>query len=202
MSTKILDIPYYSQFRDIKREEWHSHACGVVCVAMTLAFINVRVDIDNLIDEAIFVKGQIDGKWTHNALALLARNHGLLAYPQEFRTVEINLVDKSCHPSSYANEFQKAGLSKIVSALDAGIPTIVSVREGFATNKSSHNILIVGYEKAESANTDDQPKHASITHLYAHDPDTREYEKENMKVEIAKFFEYWRLYAVFFEKLR
>jgi|GEM_PF-634218 len=202
MSTKILDIPYYSQFRDIKREDWQSHACGVVCVSMTLASIKVWVDVDNLIDEAIFVKGQIDGKWTHNALALLARNHGLLAYSQEFRTVSINLEDNSCQPGVHESRFQKAGLKKIANSIDVGMPVLISVKEGFATNRSPHNVLIVGYEKAESVITSGQSKYVNITHLYVHDPDTREYEKENMKVEIGKFLEYWRLFVVFFERLK
>jgi hypothetical protein len=79
------------------------------------------------------------------------------------------------------------------------MPVLVSVEKGFATNKSSHNILIVGYETRAEDKKKDQLD--TVTHLYVHDPDTREYEKKNMKVEITKFLEYWRLYAIFFESV-
>ncbi len=56
-----LEVPYYSQHRDIKDEYWQSRACGLVCLKMVLDFYqNGRGRTSPILDG--FLKN-IGGKW-------------------------------------------------------------------------------------------------------------------------------------------
>lgn len=186
---KILDVPYYSQIEDVKREEWKLHSCGIVSLAMTLAFLsNNKTDLDNLIDQGVAIGGHSSGKWVHEALVRLSRNHGLNAYAQEFRSVEV--VGDAFTVSSHQEDLIKFGLNKIRKSIENNVPVIVSVSAGFGSNESAHTVLIVGYDTEGDV----------IKSFYINDPDTRGGEQNKVEVSIDKFLKYWRLFAIFFEK--
>ncbi len=189
---KIIPVPYISQFSKEFDEEWHYSACGVACVAMLLGYYNLE-DISpmKLIEEGVAIGGYKGHGWYHDSLARLLRNHGVNAYTQEFRSVEVSTDYKSFSISPLEAKMVQAGIAKIITEIDAGHPVLVSVNEHFNTNLEKHIILIVGYDFS-----DGQEKF--IVH------DSRGLNShgiveafEAMPVDISKFIKFWRKFAIF-----
>jgi hypothetical protein len=80
------------------------------------------------------------------------------------------------------------GTVKIIKELDSGHPVLISVKEGFNTNKENHLVLIIGYDFSG-----ENPK------FIVHDPDglNKTDLHSEMPVEIAKIHEFWRKFAIF-----
>lgn len=72
--------------------------------------------------------------------------------------------------------------------LKAGRPVIVSVSTGFGENKSSHLIVLTGF---------DEDDNGEVTGFMYNDPEAQTGIKKNLFVEIGKFEEYWRRMCIF-----
>jgi uncharacterized protein YvpB len=181
---KILDIPHTCMHNDSIPEEWHIRVCGLACVKMILDYRNIEVSLLDLLNE-----GQCIGAynssigWDHNGLVRLLRNHGVLAYPQEFRSVKVNLESGEMTDSTSNSNFLLKGILKIKESIDMDNPVIVSVKEGFGDNKSPHIILVVGYD-------DDN--------IYFNDPNNSNGEiKKAHPMTKERFLKYWRQFVIF-----
>jgi len=194
---KILDVPFVSQNSDQVSEMWRDRSCGIANVKMILDFLSDEtIPIQELIAEGLAIEGYnysiLGGSWKHEGLVRVLRNHGVLAYSQEFKAVKVIQEDEvKFEKSSYSKKFIEQGIEKIIEQLDRGFPAIVSVNEGFNNNKTSHLVLITGYEMKDN----------KILNLYYNDPDSRDgVERKNSLVEIDKFKEFWRLFCIFVDK--
>ena len=181
---KILDIPYTCMHSNAIPEEWHIRVCGLACIKMILDYRDIETSLMDLLSE-----GQTIGAynpsigWDHNGLVRLLRNHGVLAYPQEFRSVKVDVNSGESVESSVENDFIEKGISKIKESIDKENPVMVSVKAGFGDNGSPHLILITGYE-------DDD--------FIYHDPNNSDGEiKKAHVVSKERFIEYWRLFGIF-----
>ena len=171
---KILDVPFHAQDSD--------DSCGIAVTRMVLDFLGEGSGMENLTKEAIAIGGRTEYGWSHESLVRLLHNHGVSAYPQEYRSVSVD-VENKIFTESTAEDFIDKGIQKIILKIDEGLPTIISVKEKFNDNIESHLILITGYG-------DDT--------LYYHDPDSRKgVIRNNEPVSISDFKKYWKKFAIF-----
>lgn len=78
-STRVPDVPFYSQFQDIHAKEWQKIGCGIASLAMIIEYYHPKVvSVDTLLHEAIesgaYAK---NAGWKHRDLALLGKQYGL-----------------------------------------------------------------------------------------------------------------------------
>lgn len=181
----ILKVPYYSQYKDVENEEWRSKVCSVVCAKMIIDFLsldseNNKENIEDLIEEGLEIGGYVeDYGWDHEAIVRLFRNRGINSYRQEFLSKDESFNDK----------LFKDGLDKIKNSLENSLPIIVSVKENFGNHKSTHSIVLIGYDEEKGA-------------FIYHDSNSKigKENEENLFVNLDKFKEYWRRFAIFVEK--
>ncbi len=186
----VLKVPYHSQYEGISDEDWKSKGCAIACTKMVLDyFSNNAPSIDSLISEGELVGGFKNGLWDHESIVRILRNHDISAYRQEFRSV---IVDVEKEEFIEVEQLVNKGTRKIISELKKDLPIMVSVKEGFGDNNGPHMILITGAKIDENG---------IPTHLIYHDPDTRNGDrKESIEMEVSKFIDYWRRFAIFVEK--
>jgi len=204
-SDRILKVPYYSQFQEIKNEEWKSRACSIVCLKMAFDFLlqqsetisnpsnsksdfGTQIDADELFKESeeiqqsllskkLISEEQAKNGRTHDTLVFLTHNHGLPAYKEEFKSLNLEFSEKMF-------EF---GISKISKSIENEKPVLVSVLPGLSEGKSFHTILIVGTQK----------ENEKITGFYYHDPDAKNERLENQFLNLENFKKFWRRLTIF-----
>ena len=190
-----LNVPYLSQQLDVTKEEWRDRACGVTALAMILHYhlSDEMCSIDELIDEGVLIGGYGERGWIHDGLVALARNHGLSAYRQEFRSMTINVVAKTMHASDHEHDLIADGLHTIVRALESGMPVIVSVFGGFRNGGEYHIIVLTGYERDHTR--------GALGGFYYHEPNTSDPATgTHAYVNRETFKKYWRKMAIFIRK--
>jgi len=90
-TTRIPDVPFYSQLQDIQASEWKKKACGVVSLAMVIEFYKPdAVSVNKLLEQAIASGAYLQNAgWKHKELALLAEKYGL-----EGKSYDLSSSDK------------------------------------------------------------------------------------------------------------
>lgn len=194
MKRIILDVPYYSQYLDIEDKEWQTRSCGIVSLKMVLDYFSVKEMIktpscNELLKEGVFINGNMPAYgWVHESIVLLARNHSLPAFRQEFRSIKINLKDGKEEKSEYENKLSEYGIDKIMTSIMSGCPVIVSVYKRFKEKGKFHIVPLIGLEF-----DDDRLKG-----FYYHEPESFSREDgANKFVSLETFKENWRKMAIF-----
>ena len=186
---KIIPVPYISQYSDSIEHDWQNRSCGIACVAMLLGYYNLE-DISpmKLINEGVSIGGYCSHGWFHESLVRLLRNHGINAYAQEFRSVNVSPEQKPFEISPLETKMIDEGVAKIIHEIDADHPVMVSVAPGFNTNKENHLVLIIGYDFSDKKEK-----------FLIHDPDaaTEKQAHSEMSVDIAQIRKFWRKFAIF-----
>jgi hypothetical protein len=187
----VLDVPYFSQHTDEVTKKWQNSSCGIAVLKMILdVLLKDSPKFSFLIDEGVAIDGFVKNGWQHESLVRLLRNHGIMAYAQEFRSVSIQIDDVHGVTKLYGKDkekLQKLGIQKIFSKISLGLPVIVSVLPNFKYNKDSHLILIVGYDETKNV-------------LYYHDPDAKDgKEIKSEIITVSQFLKYWKSMAIFLD---
>lgn len=148
-----LQVPYFSQLNDVENADWQDRACTIANLKMVLEYYSAKSamgaipSIDALIEEGIEIHAyEPSVGWSHEGVVRLARNHGINAYAQEFRSMTIDRRTGSASPSIYSEKLFEEGLGKIAHHVEEGHPVIVSVLPGFGNNNGYHTVLVVGVE--------------------------------------------------------
>lgn len=143
MNKKVLDIPYYSLSL---LKGFEGSGCGIVSLAMVLDFISKkRTNIEKLKDEGLLVGARVSKYgWTQEGICSLARNKGLNAYFQEFRSVKVDLKNKSFKERGV---LVNSGIDKIRDLIKKNTPVIVSVSKGFNGNEETHLVVVTGFNE-------------------------------------------------------
>jgi hypothetical protein len=147
-----------------------------------------------LLEEGLLIKNSFTTNfgWSHDAVVMLMRNHGLSAYRQEFRAVEKDLINKTDKPSSNEKSLVDFGLTKIQNSIIHGEPVIVSVWKKFSIPEKLHLVLVTGFEEEND----------QITGFYVNDPmEDNVIEKGQFFVPVDKFRTAWRKFAIFVERM-
>jgi hypothetical protein len=186
-----LEVPYYSQYIQVKNEKWKPRSCSIVCLKMAIDFLIPQnsVSADDLFYESEQIEQSLLGKEliskkvlengkSHDVIVFLAHNHGIPAHKEEFKTLDINFKD-------IMTEY---GINKLASSINQNMPVIVSILPGLSRGHSFHTILLIGVKKEGNG----------IAGFYYHDPDSQENILFNQYVDIKKFKDYWRSLAIFF----
>ncbi len=186
---KILPVPYISQYSKLFEKDWQNRSCGIACVAMLLGYYNLE-DINpmRLVNEGVTIGGYCNKGWFHESLVRLLRNHGVNAYTQEFRSIDVNSENKTFEINSLETKMIESGIAKIIKEIDLGNPVMISVEPGFNTNKENHLILIIGYDFSDQKEK-----------FIVHDPDGVDKNElhSEMPVDISKIRQFWRKFAIF-----
>ena len=179
-----LQVPFLSQHDASIDPKWQKETCTIVNLAMVLAHYGKDIKTSELITEGEAINGYLGETigWDHEAIVRLARNHGIQAYKQEFRS------NGEIHQERIALE----GIQKLARHIENSNPVIVSVRNNFDAERGFHTILLIGVTRDENK---------TVASFIYHDPDDNEREGENQRVEIDTFFEHWRRLCIFFERM-
>jgi len=187
-----LGVPYFSQQRDVEREEWRSRACGVTAIKMTLDFYAPKnaVAIDDLIDEGVVIGGYGEHGWIHDGLVILARNHGLNAYRQEFKSMTIDPSKRTGRVNEREHELAESGIKKITRVLESGMPVIVSIHGGFKSGGGHHIVVLTGVNAGKEEET--------VNGFYYHEPNSNDSASGMYAyVDRETFKKHWRKMAIF-----
>lgn len=76
---KSLDVPFYSQLKDIQSPDWRKRGCGVASLAMLIEYYKPgTVSVNTLLKQAIVSGAYLQNAgWKHRDLALLSKKYGL-----------------------------------------------------------------------------------------------------------------------------
>jgi hypothetical protein len=183
------EIPYYSQFLDVLNPDWKNRSCSVVCLKMALDYFAPEnsPSLDDLIEEGVMIGGYGEHGWKHPSIALLAHNHGVPAYCEEFRSVTVNIHDKTFSKSLFEGVMLETGITKIINTLKQGGLVIVSVPRNMQEGGTFHTVLLTGFEE----------KDGGIEGFYYHDPDAENDSKKDQWITTQDFGVFWRKMAIF-----
>jgi hypothetical protein len=209
MASKVKhNVPYYSQFSDVKREEFKPNgdgrACAMTCLKMALEYIRGEkaLSVDDLFEEALIIqqdmlnRGMLTSKaiengLPHDIIIFVAHNHGVLSYKEEFKSVSVDIANNKFSNSRYSESMLEKSITKLAGVLrDKGI-IMVSMPPGFSTNKSVHTILLIGFEEQDG----------NLKGFYYHNPDDRTKGVREQFIALEDFKKTWRKQAIFFLKM-
>jgi len=169
-----LDVPYYSQFSDVKDEYWAPRACGFCCFKMVTEFLGVQTPA--IVEQANIAKengGYSTSGIIHDYVIKLAESYGLSAHREEKMEIE-------------------KGLQKVVSFIKRENPVIVSVAKDRDGKKLFHQVVLTGFE---------EDKEGNLLGLYIHDSAiSYKGEGRHIFVSLEDFLNEWRQMAIFIQK--
>lgn len=180
---KTLNIPFFSQLDSSVPIEHQRHVCALACIKMILDSKKEHISFNVLFDEAQIVGNYEKAGWTHETIIRVLRNHGVLAYRQEFLGHTVDLEIKKGVIAEHTSQFILSGIEKIKESIDRGNPVCVSVKANFSENKEDHVVLVIGYDED------------SFVIL---DP-ILQVEKNPLTFPIEKFKTFWKNFAIFVE---
>lgn len=168
-----LDVPYYSQFADVKDPYWQSRACGMACLKMVLEYHGMSApSLEEMAKKGKDEGGHTPSGWRHDYSLEVATRHGLSARREEKMDVS-------------------SSLELFRELLHEGEPIIVSVFRNFSEKNKFHQVVLTGFEEKEGA----------LLGFYCHDPDAPDKEqKKHLFVPLEIFADNWRRMAIFIEK--
>ena len=183
-----MDIKYFSQKDNEVPVDLQRSICGLACVKMIVDFYHPEENqsITDLIKEGNLI-GAYDKKlelWIHDGLVRILRNHGISSYAQEFKSIEVDLENKTYKKSQYSDELMQKGIEKIMRFVKRNKPVITSFKEGFGENTDSHLVLIKDYKTAKG-----NQNPIFIIHDPISGPD--------IEVNLEHFLKYWRKFTIF-----
>lgn len=183
-----LDIPFFSQLDEEVPAELQRSVCAIACIKMIFDFKGVQKTFQDIYKEAQIIGGRESSGWNHETLVRLLRNHGILAYRQEFFGHSIDLKTLYATHAEHSNIFEQKGFEKIKETLGNGNPVIVSVFAGFSQDIENKKSLNMVNHMVVITGVDDE-------YVYVHDPifDVPK------KFSHMHFMNYWRRLAIFVE---
>lgn len=186
MKETKLDVPFFSQYSKEVPEEWRERACGITSLRMVLAHIFEATgkDVPNtssLIEETTAIDGWEKCGIEHEAIIRLAHNHGVSAYREEWRSVEVDPKLKTFVESSFAGPLLSFGFDKLRSIISEGRAPIVSI--SVDDKENSHLVPLVG---------------ATFDGWYYHDPAEHDAKPgNNIFISNDEFERRFRKFAIF-----
>lgn len=176
----ILDVPYYSQFKDTQEAKWKNKACGIASLKMVLDYYqSTNLTIDDLYQMGLNLNGYLENiGWYHHKLVNIAQTLGYKGItrswniPEEalpklrsrgFKDKDIKILEK---------QQSLEAIYTLKNELDLKHPIIISLPRGFIKGGSGHLIVLVGYDEEG---------------FYIHDPDDQERPGQNIKLDYPKF---------------
>lgn len=168
-----LDVPYYSQYIDVKDPYWQPRACGFCCIKMIATFHNK--DIRDIVEIANLAKSE--GGYSEHGII----HDWSVGYFQKLG-LNSNRMEKM------NGEKTNEGISKIVNSLKNNCPVIISVARDREGKKAFHQVVLTGFEEEEG----------DVSGFYMNDSDTKiKGEGINIFMSMIDFLKEWRGMAIF-----
>ncbi|MCG2695160.1 C39 family peptidase [Candidatus Parcubacteria bacterium] len=178
---KKIDVPYYSQYEDVKDEYWKPRACGVVCLKMVLDYIKPdKILVNDFVLLANEKGAYGESGWIHQGLIDVAKSFGVNLKRKEFKSEDKNEEEK----------LLEQGIREIVFSLKENKPVLISTIKKWNEEKKFHMIVLVGFKKGFFKN---------LKGFYYNDSDYKNCEGKHLFVDIKTFKKYWRRLAIFVE---
>ncbi|OGD67048.1 hypothetical protein A2442_00275 [Candidatus Campbellbacteria bacterium RIFOXYC2_FULL_35_25] len=183
---KKLDIPYYSQYDDVKDEHWKPRACGAVCLKMVLDFMKPsETSVSDFVLSANERGAFGEYGWIHQELINVAKNFGVSLERKEFKSEDKIKSEK----------LLEQGIEEIISSLRGDKPVLISTIRKWTEEKKFHTVVLTGFKEDEQ----------ELKGFYYNDPDYEGEDPnpsggqggENLFVDINTFKKYWRRLAIF-----
>jgi len=179
---------FCSQYIDITNKEWQNKGCSISALWMSLSYLknDFNLSLDELLEEGISINGFVDGFWNHKSISILAHNHGLAAYTEEFKSIPFGIETK------YSESINNYGVDKIFEFLKnkSGV-VIVSVPKNFYDIDRPHSIFL----------HDVLEKDGGKYFIYNDSEKLSKEEGENLEINLEEFKDKWRKLAIFINKL-
>lgn len=180
-----LDVPYYSQYLEVKDYQWNISSCMGTCVAMTLEYLTgKKIDILEFMKKAGEEGGytRLNGT-SHDYVISFFEKEGL----------------KSWRYKNSETKDKLDTIEPIVESLRNNNPVIVSITKFVLEQKKFHAVLVIGFKKNENG---------EVTHFYYHEPEATVASVPgdpavggaNRCCDIETFTNSWRGRAVFISK--
>lgn len=130
-AVRYFDVPFYSQFQDIKNPRWQKEGCGIASLAMVINFYKPNtVSVAKLLDQAISSGAYLKNiGWKHKELSAVAKTYGL--------------AEKSYDLGKLSNS---TAFAQFLDFLKSG-PVVVSVHNKFDPKATlGHIVVVTGFE--------------------------------------------------------
>ena len=193
---RILEVPFLSQIDNVSDIDWKEKSCGVVCLAMVIAFYEKK---ERNIDDFIALGEQVDAYseeasgWYHHGLCKIANIYGYTAWRRKWYLSEADIAKfteegrTKADNDAYNQQALKEGIYSIERSLANDIPVIVSMDKEFCDTKESHLVVVTGVEREGE----------ELKGFYFHNPDTRTAIQQNEYAYLDKFAEHWNKRGIF-----
>jgi hypothetical protein len=187
-----LQVPFHSQHDEDVPHDCRSTACGIMALKMALDFVlkhqgRTAPSISELVYEGTAIGGKSKDGWIHDKLVLLAHNHGVPAYREEFKSVLVDWDKKSFVESPHAEFLSTQGMDKFTRMFERRTIPLVSVSKLFKERDKFHLVVLTGFGEENGKSG-----------FYYHDP---HYKKESVGahrfVDEDMFRDHWRKLAIF-----
>lgn len=167
MDTK-LDVPYFSQYRDVHDCDNRLRACGMTCAYMILTYFGAEVPtLDELIVRGMREGGYGPSGWVHDYFVKLFQDFGFACERRE------QMPDEE--------------VERLRNALQSGNPVIVSVVRRMWEETDFHMVVLTGYREDEQGR---------LEGFFYHNPAGMQISKENRYVPLPIFLLDWRGMAI------
>jgi len=172
MDTK-LDVPYFSQYKDVQEPSHRLTSCGMTCVYMALQYLGSETPtLDEMIQGGVEAGGYGRSGWIHDYF--------------------VNLFQESGYECERHEHMRDSDVHMISFAIKNGSPVILSVERRLWDQRLFHMVLITGVR--ESSNGD-------LEGFFYHDPASlRENGSRHLYVPLGTFYLDWRRMAIFPKK--
>lgn len=165
-----LNVPYYSQYNDVRDGDHRLRACGMTCAYMALKFFEAPVPtLDEMIGQGMQRGGFGDSGWIHDYFVSLFKSFGLACERYEgMRDRDVEQFRQMIH---------------------SGNPVIVSVARRMFDQRQFHQVLLTGVRESEAG---------ALEGFFYHDPASlRQEGARHLYVPLPTFYLDWRHMAIF-----
>ena len=176
---KKINVPYYSQYTDVKDEYWKPRACGVLCLKSVLNLFNQKdLTPDEFIKYAVEKNAYGKNGWIHQGLVDVAKDFDVVLKRKEFRSEN----------KKEQKRLSKEGVREIKNSLKKDKPVLVSVVKRFSETDRFHMVVLTGFKT----------NFGMLKGFYYNDTDYQNAEEgKDVFVDIVTFRKYWRRLAIF-----
>ncbi len=180
---------FCSQYNDIDLEEWKNKACSICALWMAIKIIKKDFDlnVNELLNEALDIGAWLQsGFWIHNKITILAHNHGIAAYTEEFKSIPFGKETK------YSESILNYGVEKIFNFIkNKNGLVIVSVPKDFLYEDKPHSVLFHSVKE----------ENGERYFVYNDSNKQNKEEGSNLIINLKDFTIKWRKLAIFLNKL-
>jgi Papain-like cysteine protease AvrRpt2 len=164
-----LDVPYFSQYKDVEGAELRQVSCGMTCAYMVLKYFGADVPtLDKMIERGIREGGYGPSGWIHDYFVKLFKDLGFECERQE------NIPERK--------------IRMFRQNIRDGNPVMISVVRTMWDRRDFHIVLLTGVRESEVG---------EIEGFFYHDPaGLRQDGNTHRYVPVPLFFVDWRRMAI------